>query len=562
MNARDTQKTDQQEILVVDDTLASLQLLTGILTNQGYRVRPASSGRLALRSVDVEVPDLILLDVKMPEMDGYEVCRRLKAEERSRQIPVIFISAFGETAEKVKGFKAGGVDYITKPFEPEEVLARIRTHLRIKNLTRELQEANKELEMHRDKLEKLVEERTAALSRANAQLTQEISERKKAEERLIKSEERYSLAQKVANIGSWDWNIQTDDLYWSEQIEPMFGFARGEFGATYQDFLDCVHPDDRQCVLDSVNACVEKGKDYDIEHRIQWPDGSIHWVSATGNVFRDNKGKAARMLGIVQDITERQEALELVEERTVELQIINKKLEETHRELASFSYSVSHDLRAPLRAIDGFSHMLLEDYANEIDPDGKRKLKRISSSTQQMGQLVDGLLAFIRLGQREMKISHIDMQEMAEEVFHKLTSTTPKRQLRFIVKELPGTGGDRTMIRQVFAHLLSNAIKFTAPKKTAVIEVGSRLEKNEHMYYVKDNGVGFDMKYVDKLFGVFQRLHGADEFEGTGVGLALVQRIIHRHGGRVWAEGEVNKGAAFYFALPGKGEENDGHPTN
>jgi len=177
MIEQETQKTEQQEILVVEDTPASLQLLTGILTNQGYRVRPASNGRLALRSIDVELPDLILLDVKMPEMDGYEVCRRLKAEERSRQIPVIFISAFGDTAEKVEGFKAGGVDYITKPFEPEEVLARVRTHLRLRELT--------------ESLEQKVRERTDKLVATNQQLQREIGERKRAEEELRKSNKAY-----------------------------------------------------------------------------------------------------------------------------------------------------------------------------------------------------------------------------------------------------------------------------------------------------------------------------------------------------------------------------------
>lgn len=247
-----------------------------------------------------------------------------------------------------------------------------------------------------------------------------------------------------------------------------------------------------------------------------------------------------------------EEAKQRLEERKrAEKELIKrtKQLEAANKELEAFSYSVSHDLRAPLRAIDGFSRVMLEDYSDKFDDEGKRYLKIIRDNTQKMGQLIEDLLALSRLGRKQMEISEIDMAKLAKEVYDELKITTPERTIQLDIKTLPPAHGDQSMIRQVFVNLISNAIKFTRPREKAVIEICGVTEGNENVYYVKDNGVGFDMQYVNKLFGVFQRLHSADEFEGTGVGLAIVQRIVHRHGGRVWAEGKVNEGATFYFTL-------------
>jgi PAS domain S-box-containing protein len=239
----------------------------------------------------------------------------------------------------------------------------------------------------------------------------------------------------------------------------------------------------------------------------------------------------------------------------------HKRAEEALRsameELGAFSNSVSHDLRAPLRAIAGFSQALSEDHSDRLDVEGKRMLNVIQDSIHDMGQLIDGLLAFSRLNHNGMKVSDINMRDLATEVFKQVRLGHPERQIRLDIQALPSAYGDRAMIREVLANLLSNAVKFTRHREEATIEVGGRTERNQTIYHVKDNGVGFDMKYVDKLFHVFQRLHSTAEFEGTGIGLALVQRIIHRHGGRVWAEGKVNEGATFYFTLPSK-ETNNG----
>ncbi len=229
-------------------------------------------------------------------------------------------------------------------------------------------------------------------------------------------------------------------------------------------------------------------------------------------------------------------------------------LAERTAELEAFSYSVSHDLRAPLRAIDGFSRILLEDYADKLDPECNRLLNVICRNTLNMGQLIDDLLAFSRLGRQEMRLGEVDMAELAKLVFEELKTMVSDRAISLNVRDLPPSHADRNLIHQVFTNLLSNAVKFTKTKETPIIEVGYETEDSENIYYVKDNGVGFDMRYVDKLFGVFQRLHTSEEFEGTGVGLAIVHSIIRRHGGRIWAEGAVGEGATIYFTLSAREE--------
>jgi signal transduction histidine kinase len=238
-----------------------------------------------------------------------------------------------------------------------------------------------------------------------------------------------------------------------------------------------------------------------------------------------------------------------------EVRILNEELEkrviERTKELESFSYSVSHDLRAPIRAIDGFSRKLAEQYESVLNDEGKRLLNIVLKNTRNMGQLIDDLLTFSRLSRKKVEIQEINMMELVNEVLKELTEFNEDRKLDISVKALPNVKGDRTLMRQVIVNLLSNSIKFTKSRDTAVIEVGGFAEDNLNSYYVKDNGVGFDMKYVDKAFEVFQRLHSSREFEGTGVGLAIVHKIIQRHSGEIWAGGEVDKGATFYFSLPG-----------
>lgn len=267
-----------------------------------------------------------------------------------------------------------------------------------------------------------------------------------------------------------------------------------------------------------------------------------------------NRGLLALTLELEQRVDERTQELRTahaeLRKTNAELLQLTAELQVANSELEAFSYSVSHDLRAPLRAVDGFSGILLEDYADKLDAEGQRLLQMIRRNMQRMNQLIDDLLAFSRVSRQELKMSAICMEDLINAVVEELSTTAANDHRQLRIQPLPPARGDPAMIRQVLVNLLSNAIKFSRHQETPVIEISGRVEATHNLYCFKDNGAGFDMRYADKLFGVFQRLHSEREFEGTGVGLAIVQRIIQRHGGQVWAEAEVGEGAAFYFTLP------------
>ncbi|MCE5264447.1 MAG: PAS domain S-box protein [Deltaproteobacteria bacterium] len=366
--------------------------------------------------------------------------------------------------------------------------------------------------------------------------------KKRAEAELQASETRFRAFFESAAVGTAELGPDGSFLNVNQRLCEITGYSIEEM--LRMNILDLSPPDELQHNREIMAAYLHGRESLvDMECRCRRKNGGIIWARFTAAIIRGEDGKILMSAAIAIDITKRR----LAEEA---LNLQSAKLEAANRELESFAYSVSHDLRAPLRAIDGFSRMLLRKTADKLNEDERRQFEVIRENTQRMGRLIDDLLSFSRLGRQAISLSDIDMVELARRVWEELLTINPGRRMTLKMDGLPAAFADGPLVSQVWANLLSNAVKFTRNKEEALIEIGGRTEDHEAVYYVRDNGAGFDMKQCEKLFGVFQRLHGESEFEGTGAGLAIVQRIIHRHGGRVWGEGEVEKGATFYFTLP------------
>lgn len=375
-------------------------------------------------------------------------------------------------------------------------------------------------------------------------LSMDITERKKAEERL-------DFALEAGKIGIWELDLLNDIAVRNLRHDQIFGYNETipEWGM--KRFMEHLHPDDLETVQSSFNEAF-KTQNWVVETRIIWPDQSVHWVLINGKLIEDGETNPSKILGTVIEITKQKVVEEEVRQLNNELEervkIRTRELYAANKELESFSYSVSHDLRAPLRAINGYSQMLIEDYKSKLDDEGTRLLDRVMFNAKRMGRLIDELLEFSRLGKKALNKTSIDLDLMVNEIIKEQFQSN-KYSHNINIGKLGTIIADEVTIQLVFQNLLLNAFKYSSKKEKPEIEIGVTQTDKGIAYFVKDNGAGFDMAYYDKLFGVFQRLHRQDEFEGTGVGLAIVQRIILRHGGQVWAESIVDEGSTFYFTL-------------
>lgn len=393
-------------------------------------------------------------------------------------------------------------------------------------------------------LEAQLQERTAELLRANAQLNEESLKRQQAEAAWRASEERYRALYQDNPSMFFTLNPQGTIISVNSFGANQLGYTIAELEG--QPVLKVFYPDDQAEVVRQFQECIQHaGQMYHWEFRKVRKDGSLLWVEEFAHAVRDPNG-LLQVLIMCQDITHRKQAE--AEIRTLNIELEERVAERT-RELEAFSYSVSHDLHAPLRAIEGFSRIVVEDYALSLDPQVRQYLHQVRERAQRMKQLIDDLLDFSRLNRRPLTKQPVRMTTLVQEALEELHPDYDQRRVEIRLGELPPCQADPVLLKQVLLNLLGNALKYTGKREVTYIEIGAHETDEEVVYFVKDNGSGFDMRYADKLFGVFQRLHSGKEFEGTGVGLAIVERILQRHGGRVWAEAEVDKGAIFYFSL-------------
>lgn len=660
------------DILIVDDTPHNLQLLGKILGKQ-YNVRLASNGQIALAEVQSSPPDLILLDIMMPEMDGYEVANQLKAGQLTNEIPIIFISALDDADSKVRAFAVGGVDYITKPFQKREVLARVEIHLSLRRLYKQAQaeiaerkrieESLRESEellslfIHYSPIYAFIKAVTPTESRVliaseNYQDLMGIS----GSEMVGKTMEELFPAERAANFTADDWAIVSKgqvlrldedlngrsyttfkfpiiqgektllagyavDITERKQAEEALSHRNREMAMLYETSLEINALSDISTLLLAIirRACEllkipsgalylvrpeEETLELVVEHQLppHWVGTKIHvGEGLAGQVVQTKKpmvvedyltwggrleafydSPARRVMGVPLKIHDQitgvivlvdkqvgtfsedeirlaslfadQAAIAVsnaqfaaqLEERVVQR---TSELEAANRELESLSYNIAHDMRSPVRAIVGYSGILQQTHRAQLDSEGLQLLENIHTSGMRLGQMIDGFLTFLHLGHATIYLQPVNSNSLVSRLINKQKPELKSRQIEFSVGDLPECRADPKLLEKVWEQLISNAVKFTRPCEIARIEIGSGEADGKAYYFVRDNGVGFDMKYSAKLFGVFQKLHYESEFEGTGIGLAIVKRIIQRHAGKIWVEAEVDQGAGFYFSL-------------
>jgi PAS domain S-box-containing protein len=387
-------------------------------------------------------------------------------------------------------------------------------------------------------------------------VSRDISERKRWEQELLENEERYRT---VADY-TYDWEYwlspQGAVKYISPSCERISGYSREEFIAHPALFDEIVHPNDQSENQQHQMHTLDPGQEnsvHEVDFRILRKDGNVRWIGHTCRIIRRADGTSLGRRATNRDITERKLAEDQIrilnmglEQRVQERTL---QLEKANQELEAFTYSVSHDLRAPLRGIDGWSHILLEDYYDQLNPQGRESLNFIRSETKRMGLLIENLLQFSRISRSEMQPAQVDLSALAQIVIERLQRDQPHPFIEVILQPGLSAYGDSALLEILLTNLLSNAWKFSAGRADARIELGQTQVDAKSVFFVRDNGVGFDMAYAAKLFGVFQRMHKVSEFPGTGIGLAMVQRIAQRHGGEVWAQAQVHQGATFFFTL-------------
>jgi PAS domain S-box-containing protein len=389
---------------------------------------------------------------------------------------------------------------------------------------------------------------------ARLQRDRKEQERKQTEHALSESEALFRTSFENATVGICLVGIDGRFLNVNRKLCEIFRYTNVELGR--MQFNDITYSEDKDIGATFVKRALAGEIDNtDFEKRYLNKNGQIIWAHVSSAIIRDLAGEPQYFITHIQDITERKTAEEALRQLNTELdrRVLDRtaQLEAANKELEGFVYSISHDLRAPLRHIDGFIELLKQKTGTNFDEQSRHYMACISDAAQKMGRLIEGLLSFSRMGRHAVTFQQVNLGSLVREVIRELEPDAAGRDIKWRIADLPAVGGDASMLRIVLANLISNALKFTRPRQQAQIDIGSTPNRgSEAVVFVRDNGVGFDMTYVDKLFGVFQRLHRADEFEGTGIGLANVRRIIARHGGLTWAEGQVDQGATFYFSLP------------
>jgi signal transduction histidine kinase len=487
-------------ILIVEDERIVAFNLQQRLAHMGYDVPAvAASGSESLAMVQEMQPDLVLMDIHIEgSMDGIEVASELK---KNHSVPVIYLTAYSEDATLERARQTRPYGYLIKPFSERELHATIQMAL----------------------------------------------ERHSVEEALVRSQRQLQQALEAASMGVMEMDTHSAQITSTARTDALLGWP-GDRPVTLDDLLACVDESDRALLAARFQESLSDLRAISEEFRVKTENPAARWIKLDAGHWPDR-----RMTGVLQDVSARKaseirlqmlnDGLEsLVNERTAELKLSIKELE-------AFSYSVAHDLRSPIRAIVGFSMELLRTHPDHLGQDGMALVDRIAGAGRRMGALIDALLNMSRLNQVNLRLSPVDLSAMASDIIAQLMQAEPQRVAQ--VRIAPGLNAmaDAVLVHSLLDNLLRNAWKFSAHTALTSIEVGQETQNGSPVFFVRDNGCGFDMAFASRLFGPFQRLHQEQQYPGTGIGLTIVQRIVMRHGGRVWVEAAPDQGATFYFTL-------------
>jgi signal transduction histidine kinase/FixJ family two-component response regulator len=529
-------------LLIVDDEEALMRALCDTLEYEGYFTQGFTSGREAIAALREQPFDLLLTDLTMPDIDGIALLRACR--EIDGELACIVMTGQGTIATAVDALKTGALDYVLKPFKVNTILPVLARALATRSLQLEniqLRESVSIHELSRAITQGLehgeVVERTLAAAGQHSYVS--------AVYLLVPTDDGHAL-RLAGKTGSGAEPLESAALLLEGSGERWVDQARKQLEAPGDSDPRVLfaHPFDAR--IGVALPIVAGGKFFGVlgfsssrsQQRIS--PGQIKALE----ILARTAATAFETAALVTQLRRVNEELELrVRERTRELEIANRDLE-------AFSYSVSHDLREPLRAVEGFCEMFRAEFGASVPEPGRRILQRIWSGASRMTQLVNDLLHFSRFSREPLHCLRVPLREIVLQTVARLKEPLGERQPSVQVGDLPDCFGDRSLLEQVLINLLSNAFKFSAGRDAPRIEVGALRQGEDIVYYVRDNGVGFDMRYADRLFGVFQRLHPQEAFEGTGIGLSIVHRIITRHGGRVWADSRLNEGTTLYFSLP------------
>ncbi len=536
--------TQRARLLIVDDEEALMTALCNTLKTEGYATTGFTSATAALTQLRERQFDLLLTDLMMPEMDGIALLRT--AQTVDPDLAGIVMTGHGTIDTAVQALRGGALDYVLKPFRLSNLLPVLTRALETRRLRTEniqLREAVSIYELSRAITRGLSQEEVLRSTVAAAAQQSDAD----AVCILVPTADRKRL-QVAESWGSATRWTRAEPLELNAAVEQWVASTREELsswdgGSVLQKVFAPPFAEDAAGVALPI---VSGGNFFGIlcfsskaTQRRLTPGQvkALDILAGTAAAALESASLLGQLRALNQDLEER------VRQRTQDLQAANADLE-------SFSYSVSHDLRAPLRRVDGYCQMFMHEFGGTLTADGRRMLESACAGTTHMSRLIDDLLRLARYSRQPLQTRPVQMEALVRRVVASFAEQVQGREVSVEIGKLPDCTGDASLLEQVFTNLISNALKFTAGRSPARLEIGSLDQPGEHVYYVKDNGVGFDMRYAERLFGVFQRLHAQTEFEGTGIGLSIVHRIVRRHGGNTWAESKLQEGSTFYFSLP------------